>query len=360
MIKPRRLQSGDRIAIVSLSSGMLGEPFCSHNIEIGVRRLESLGLTPVFMPNARKGIDYLKQHPQKRAEDLKQAFLDDSLQGILCAIGGDDTYRLLPFLLEDDAFLGAVRRAPKLFSGFSDTTVNHLMFRRLGLQTFYGPSFLCDLGEIADEMLPYTKAAFQGYFHDYAEWTIRPSELWYEERTDFSRAAMGTERVRHRETHGYELLQGSPVFEGELLGGCLESLSDTLTSERYPDEGAICRRYRIFPNRAEWRGKIMFLETSEEKPTPERFDRMLSALAQAGAFDAISGVLFGKPQDEQYYEAYKPILCKAVNDDRIPILYNINFGHATPRAALPYGAYARVDAEQQAITFPQRRPGARR
>ena len=36
----RKLRKGDKVAIVSLSSGMLGEEFCSHNIEIGVKRLK--------------------------------------------------------------------------------------------------------------------------------------------------------------------------------------------------------------------------------------------------------------------------------------------------------------------------------
>ena len=35
----KKLRKGDKVAIVSLSSGMLGEAFCSHNIEIGVKRL---------------------------------------------------------------------------------------------------------------------------------------------------------------------------------------------------------------------------------------------------------------------------------------------------------------------------------
>ena len=43
MLKPRKLKAGDRIAIVSLSNGMLGEEFCSHNIEIGVKRLKEFG-----------------------------------------------------------------------------------------------------------------------------------------------------------------------------------------------------------------------------------------------------------------------------------------------------------------------------
>ena len=56
----RKLRKGDKVAIVSLSSGMLGEEFCSHNIEIGVKRLTEYGLEPVFMPNALKGYSVYK------------------------------------------------------------------------------------------------------------------------------------------------------------------------------------------------------------------------------------------------------------------------------------------------------------
>ena len=189
----RKLRRGDKVAIVSLSSGMLGEPFCSHNIEIGVKRLKEYGLEPVFMPNSLKGIEYLKANPGARAKDLKDAFLDDSIAGIICVIGGDDTYRLLPYLLEDKEFIDAVHQNPKLFTGFSDTTINHLMFYKLGLSTYYGPNFICDLSEISDEMLPYSRKAFESYIegHEYRE--ITSSEIWYEERTDFSEKAVGTD-----------------------------------------------------------------------------------------------------------------------------------------------------------------------
>ena len=62
------------------------ERFCSHNIEIGVKRLKEYGLELVFMPNALKGIEYLQTHPQARAKDLKDTFLDNSIAGIICAI----------------------------------------------------------------------------------------------------------------------------------------------------------------------------------------------------------------------------------------------------------------------------------
>ena len=66
-------------------------------------------------------------------------------------------------------------------------------------------------------------------------------------------------------------------------------------------------------------------------------------------FDVVSGVLVGKPQDEAYYEAYKEILVKVVNRPELPIVYNVNFGHATPRCALQYGIMAKVDMKKKRI-----------
>ncbi len=43
MIYPEPLKKGDRVAIISLSSGMLGESWCAHQIELGIRRLRESG-----------------------------------------------------------------------------------------------------------------------------------------------------------------------------------------------------------------------------------------------------------------------------------------------------------------------------
>lgn len=351
MNKAKSLKKGDKVAIVSLSSGMLGEDFCSHNIEIGVRRLRGFGLEPVFMKNALKGIKYLKEHPEKRAEDLKEAFMDNSIKGIICAIGGDDTYSLLPYLMEDAEFINAVNEHPKLFTGFSDTTINHLMFYKLGLETFYGPCFICDLGEISNEMLPYTKKSFLGYFEENEIKEIVSSEIWYEERDDFSKNAIGTERIAHNETKGFELLQGDRNFEGKLLGGCLESLYDILSGLRYSDEAEICAKYNIFPSLKEWKNKILFIETCEEKPSPSLFKKELIALKTKDVFSVVNGIIVGKPQDETYYEEYKNILVEVVDNQALPILYNVNFGHSTPRCVIPYGADVIVDIENKKIVY---------
>lgn len=269
MLFPEPLKKGDKVAVISLSSGIIGEPYCAHEKELGLKKLREFGLDPVFTEHALMGSDFIMSHPEARAADLKAAFLDDSIKGIICAIGGIETFRTFPCLMEDEEFITAVKQHPKFFLGFSDTTNNHFMFHRLGLHTFYGQAFMCDLAELSGDMLPYSKDQFESCFAPYHGRKITPSNVWYEERSDFSEAAVGTMPVSHKEKHGYELLQGAPVFEGELLGGCIDSIGDMLiagSAERYGElladefgkcpqlredfkkQSEITRRYNIFPS----------------------------------------------------------------------------------------------------------------
>ena len=336
------------IAIVSLSSGTIEEPFAAHEVALGVRRLEAYGLNVRFMPHAMKGIDYVREHPEQRAEDLLAAFRDPEIDMILCAIGGDDTYRLLPWLFEHDELRSAV--SGKVFLGFSDTTLNHLMLHRVGLNTFYGQSFLADVCELDNDMLPYTRRYFEELLRTGTIAEITPSDVWYESRTDFGPDQLGVPLHAHRD-RGFELLQGSPRFAGAILGGCIDSLYDCFDGERYPDMPVLCRKYGLIPTPEDWRGKILLLESSEEQPSPEKYRRALEFLKAAGIFGAVSGVLAGKPMDEMYYDEYKDALVGVIDDPALPILYNVNIGHALPRCIIPFGVRAEVDAEAQRIHF---------
>ncbi len=350
MQKPKRLKKGDKVAIVSLSSGMLGETSNAHNLEIGTKRLHDFGLEPIFMPHALKGLVYVHDHPEKRAADLKAAFLDPEIKGVICAIGGDDTYRLLPYLLEDESFIQAVHDHPKVFTGFSDTSLNHWLFYKLGLTTYYGPTFVTDLADISDEMLPYTKKWFENFIDDRPELReITPSAYWYEERTEFSKASVGIDRAAHKEQRGYELLQGAPVFSGPLFGGCFDSFYDILTGTRYAEEKIVCEKYRIFPPVEALQDHILFLETCEEKPAPDLYRKMLQTMKATGVFEKVKGVLFGKPQDEAWYEEYKQIICEELADFPISLVFNVNFGHAYPRCVLPFGVTVEADVAKQRI-----------
>lgn len=336
------------VGVVSLSAGTLGEDFVRHELELGVRRLEHYGLKVRFLPHALKGIDYLKAHPEARAADLLEAFRDLEIDLILCAIGGDDTYRLLPYLFDEGRLENAACEKP--FLGFSDSTVNHFMLHKVGLPTFYGQSFLSDVCEMDKEMLPYTRRYFEELLRTGTIRQVEPSKVWYEGRTDYSPACLGTPLPAHP-AEGWKLLQGPPVFSGKILGGCLDTIHDFFDGERYADMPALCQKYGLFPGAADWQGRILLLETSEEQMSPEKFSRALGFLKQAGVFKAVSGILFGRPMDNVHREEYHRRLAAAVDDPSLPILADVSVGHALPRCILPFGVNARVDAQAQTITF---------
>lgn len=156
MIKPKRLQKGDKVAIVSLSSGTLGEKMFIHKYHLIKNRLENeYGLTVVTMPNTLKGVEYLYRHPEARAKDLMDAFRDPTIKAVICAIGGDDTIRLLPYIDFD-----VLRNNPKIFTGFSDTTTNHFMMYKAGLVSYYGLAAMVNLGEYV-AINEYTRTAME-------------------------------------------------------------------------------------------------------------------------------------------------------------------------------------------------------
>lgn len=349
MIKPMSLKTGDKVAIVSLSRGLLGESFIQHELELGMKRLREMGLTPVPMKHALDGVETLENHPEYRAADLKQAFMDKTIRGIFTAIGGNDTYRTLPYLINDNEFIASVKSDPKIFCGFSDTTINHLMFYRLGLETFYGPTLITDLAELDKEMLPYTKKYLDKFLSNDAEMKIEPSTVWYEDRDNYGPEMVGTSRVEHAERHGFEVLMGAGKVRGELYGGCIESFYAAMTGGQNEDEKRIIEDAKILLQPEEFLNKVLFLETSEKCSTPGELEKMLLEFKKRGMFGA-QGIIVGKPMQEKYYEEYKEVWRNVLSDIEIPILYNVNFGHATPRCIIPYGAEAQIDYDNRTIT----------
>ena len=344
----KKVMKVKKIGIVSLSSGILGEEFVKHELEIGISRLQEYGIEVQFLDNALKGMEFIRKNPQKRAEDLLTALKDDSIDMILCAIGGEDTYRLLPYLFGNDELKKAVRQ--KIFLGFSDTTMNHFMLHKVGIKTFYGQAFLPDVCELSKEMLPYSKDYFEELISTGRIQKIYPSDVWYKGREDFSEKAIGISMESYTNS-GFELINGNAVFEGEILGGCLETIFDMFDNSRFEDTVRLCEKYEVFPKLEEWRNKILLLETSEEMSSPDLYRKMIRKLQNFGIFEVIAGLLIGKPLNEIYVKEYKTILLEEITNKQLPIVCNVNVGHATPRCIIPFGVHARVDVNRQIIEF---------
>lgn len=353
MIKPKMLKKGDKIAIVSMSRGLLGKESVKHELEIAINRLKDYGLIPVIMPNALQSYEYLLEHPEARAQDLKDAFADDSIKAIINAIGGFDTFRTYEYLMEDKEFINNVKNNPKIFTGFSDTTMNHLMFYRLGMESFYGPCIVVDLAELDNEMLSYTKEYFEKFFKNEDRYEIKSAPVWYLGRESYGKEQIGTSRTSVEEKHGYEILNGYGRVTGILYGGCIDTIYNAFTGERFEGkfsyEPEIVKKYNILPTVDEWKKMILFIETSELRPSPEELKKYLIEFKTRNILSNVKGIIIGKPADETYYEEYKEVYKEIFDDLDTPILYNVNFGHSVPRCIIPYGAKATVDFDNKII-----------
>lgn len=336
MIIPEKLKKGDTVAIVSLSSGMGGDEIFRHRYELGKERLEKVfGLNVITMPNALKGSKYLYEHPEERAKDLMDAFKDKNVKAIISMIGGEETIRLIPYIDYE-----IIKDNPKIFMGYSDTTVNHFMMYKAGVTSYYGPAILSEFAENG-KMFEYTeKYIWETLFKD-EDIVVESSREWTNDRIDWTdKEKSNVFRKMNKEEHGYEVLQGNGIFEGELLGGCLDVIRMIVGTD-------------IWPKSDEWKNKILFIETSEEKPTPDQVKYALRNLVALGVISNIKGIIVGKPKGEMYYEEYKSVLKKVICDEAgrkdLPILYNVNFGHSAPMCILPYGVKATVDMDNKKI-----------
>ena len=337
MLKPEKLQRGDKIAIVSLSWGGLGDEKLIHKYHIAKQRLENeFGLEVSVMPNALKGSQFVYDHPEARAKDLMDAFKDETIKGIFCAIGGSDTVRLLPYIDYE-----VIKNNPKIFMGYSDTTVNHFMMNKAGLVSFYGPSVMVEFGEYV-KMFDYTREAVENIlFNNCENFEIKSSKFWSKDFVPWKEENINIGKTLLKEEHGYEILQGAGIVTGQLLGGCLDVFPMVVGTE-------------IWPTKAEWKDKILLLETSEEKPSPDLVTYYLRNLGAQGIFEVIKGIIIGKPQEEKYYEEYKEVFRKVLKEfgkEELPVLYNVNIGHAFPIGILPLGTDVQVDFNNKKISL---------
>lgn len=334
LIQASKLKKGDKIAIVSLSWGGAGDEGIIKRYELAKERLEKYyGFQVVSMPHTLKGSAFVDQHPELRAKDWMDAFSDPSIKGIFSAIGGSDTIRLMPYIDYD-----VIKNNPKVFLGYSDTTVNHFMMLKAGVASYYGPSILAEFAENVD-LHDYTKTYFEKALFEEGMTEILPAKSWTSEYLPWHiEGNNDIKRTMTPDEKGYEVLQGSGRVQGHLLGGCIEVL-DWL------------RGTALFPDLEVWQDSILFLETSEEEPTPDSILYQLRALRAIGVLDVIKGIYFAKPFNETYYEDYKRVLLKIVKEemkrDDLPILYNGNFGHASPMHSILYGSQMIMDLDQK-------------
>lgn len=339
LIKPSKLRSGDKVATVSLSWG--GPGTYPWKYEAGVRQLKDLlGVTVVPMPHALRDADWIAKNPEARAEDLMKAFSDPSIKAIISTIGGEDSIRIVPFI-----DLEIIRKNPKIFMGFSDTTITHFCCFKAGLSSFYGPSIMAGFAENGG-LFPYVAKSVQKTLCETAPIGVWEGNKdgWVSKQLPWQDPQNQSQKRPLFSSTAPRFLQGATPVRGRLIGGCAEVLE-------------FMKGTSLWPSPEEWEGAVLFIETSEEGASSTMLRRWLRNYAAQGIIQKLSGILSGKPGGiepeamEEYDTALLDIVRNECGRKDIPIVSNLDFGHTDPVFVLPYGCLAEIDPVHERISL---------
>jgi muramoyltetrapeptide carboxypeptidase len=321
-VRPRRLERGDLIGIVSPSSPVAaGTP---RRFERGVAELERRGFRVRIGEHARSKTGWTAGAPGDRAADLHAMFSDPDVRAIVCTIGGYNANQLLELL--DYELIAA---NPKLFVGYSDITALHgAIHARTGLATMIGPALLPQFGEYGG-VDDYTWDAFERVtMHVEPAGVFRQPEHWYPERLWWDAQ---DDRPRRPEPAAPWRTVRVGRGEGPIVAGNVNTL-------------LLLNGTRWWPSLD---GALLCLEDDEEYGKPWMVERQLFQLRHLGVYERVAGVAYGRIHPESGFESEEwidEILLRATAGTDIPVAAGLDFSHTSPLLTLPWGVRARLDA----------------
>ena len=324
---PKVLKKGDTIALISISGGRAGDGDLFYRYEIGKRRLEEIWeINVVTTPNALAGSIYLYEHPEARAEDLMWAMENKEINEIICMMGGDDSYRVLPYI-----DLNVIKNNPKVFMGYSDITSWMAVFAKAGIRAYYGPNLLTPVAQ---------PVALDNYTREAMTKCLFSTEIIGDvpacsEYTNIEWRNIGKDEINWESNTGYRLVQGSGVARGRIFGGCAGPLRQIMGTE-------------FFPTQDFFKGCIIMLEIGLPYGSALAGLHDLRALDAAGMFREAAAIMTGQLSEEEEKMLVKFLRYEAQRED-IPVLSNVDFAHRTPMTVIPIGAMAEIDCSRAAF-----------
>ncbi|KAI8609212.1 LD-carboxypeptidase-domain-containing protein [Chytriomyces sp. MP71] len=324
--KPKALARGSRVGVVCLSNGIAALP--SATALRGFERLAQLfGFEVVEAPNLRSTGDGLSAgSAQTRADSLLRFFGDESIDGIVAFWGGLHGHQILDLLDYD-----LIKRHPKVFIGYSDTTSALLAIHaKTGLVTFNGPAVIT----FAKPDVPqYTTFNFEATL--FASTNALPEP--FPVAVEFSENPFFLENdvMKWRANPGPAV-----ILHGKATGPTVPANLDTLM------------KLAGTPFWPDMRGRVLFLE--EEDSSPSDLESKLAHLGLMGVWGHVVGLVLGRFQVKSGFQdtmvladVVKRALAKY--DVDIPVITGIDWGHTEPCLVIPVGIQCALSTDPLSI-----------
>ena len=300
MKKPRRLQPGDTIGIVSTSS-----PVDAAAVDRMRLYVEQQGYHVKVAPHTLSRLGFYAGLPQERADDFNALVKDPTVRMIVTAMGGSGAVHLLPLVDYQ-----ALASDPKFVVGLSDPSILLNAITRIAdVPTIHGPNGV-EFGY--DELTPFSEKYF---------WPVIREDLPLPYIFPVSQEM--------------KVVRGGQPVEGPLYGGNLDRLELLIGTPWAPV----------------WRDSILFLEEFDLKYA--RTDRFLMHFKLAGIFDLIKGLIFGQPVESEpaAAETLEELILRICGEYDFPIIANIRIGHTDDKITVPIGCRVCLNSIERSLSL---------
>ena len=315
LIKPKALQKGNTIGIFTPSLPM--HLSLRAKYLHGIDQLRGAGFSVVegMLTKSGQTQGYRAGSPKDRAEEFMSLIVDKSVHALMSTIGGNNSSSLIPYLDFD-----IIRANPKIICGYSDVTSLHMaILKHSKLSTFYGPAVIPSFGEHPNVLEETFESFFQAISPQKSRRKLTPPKHWSNEMRDARSDAWKIGVRKFEMNAGWKCLNAGSVTAPAVVAN-LNTLVSVAGTSSFPD----------------LEGKILIIE--EMLAPMSRLERNLRQLEQIGVFDAITGLVFGKPEVFQQEDApfgVDELLLEVVGMNRkYPIVSEFDCGHTAPMLTL--------------------------
>lgn len=316
---PKKLKSGDLIRVIAPSSSLgIISPDCRA---IATKRLEDLGLKVTFGTHVEEMDEMRSSAIASRVADLHEAFADPAVKAIFAVIGGFNVNQILRHV-----DWNIVRKNPKIFMGYSDTTaLQNAILAKADLVTYSGPAY-STFGQKLH--FDYTLDYFKKCLMSEESYEIQPSPAWSNDQWYLDQ----DKRVLIPNEGWWPLAEGKA--QGRIVGANLCTLNLLQGTEYFPDLS----------------NTILFLEDDEEADY-DHFDRDLESLLSVPSAKTIKGIVIGRfeKKSEMTKERVERLFAIRPHLKNIPIIANTDFGHTSPMITFPIGGEIKLSVEKGSV-----------
>lgn len=310
MIFPKYLESNGTIGVTACSAGVLKK---IEKYEKSINNVKKNGFNIIETNNVRTG-GVVSSDKITRARELESLFINDNIDMVAIASGGDFLYDMLT-----EVDFSLLKENVKWLAGSSDpTSLLYILTTNYDIATMYSP---CNMSGFDGDVL---HESYLNYFEIIKGNLVRQNKYPLKESESFSDELNAVNEWTN--------INGDVEEQGILIGGCIEVLKDIIGTkfdktneflERYKDEGFI------------WYFDVFSM-------TSEGLYNTLLQFKNAGWFKYAKAVVIGKVcfpntfTDMKYEDAIKNSLVD------VKCIFNFDIGHVKPSFTMINGMKARV------------------